>query len=115
MSKITIFCRNFLNWRLIYPKIEIIAQKYAKGRLLDVGRGEKPFKKYFEPYCNFYVGLDINKNKLKRPYDLCGNAENTPFKNGNFHTIISFQTLEHIPNPFNFFQEVSRILKKVDA
>ena len=40
--------------------------QYAKGILLDIGCGKKPFYDVFQGYVNHYIGLDIPSN-IDRP------------------------------------------------
>lgn len=66
------------------------------------------------------VGVDIEENAIayaKKHYAhenveyKIGNAEKPEFPDDQFDTIISFETLEHLPNPDSFIKNANRILK----
>ncbi len=77
------------------------------GRILDVGCGSKPYRKYFN--ASEYIGLEIEgRNKLAdRHYD----GQVFPFKDGEFDSVFTSQVLEHVFNPEEFFLEINRVLK----
>lgn len=91
------------------------ASKYARGNLLDIGCGNKPYYNIFAPKVVSYTGLDIPlhyKNiKKRRKIDKIGSALKIPYPDNHFYTVVSFQVLEHIKNSEKFFQEAYRVLK----
>lgn len=84
----------------------IEARKYAKGRLLDVGCGNKPYQRIFAKKVTEYLGLD------KTVGDIHGSALDMPFKKNTFDTVLSTQVLEHVSDPQKMMDEISRVLKK---
>lgn len=82
------------------------ASKYAKGKLLDVGCGNKPYYNIFLNKVDSYIGLDLSGG------DVVGSALNIPFSNSFFDTVLSTQVIEHIEKPQVMFQEINRVLKK---
>ena len=42
---------------------------------------------------------------------LAGDAEHLPFRAASFDVIVSFETIEHLHDPFSFLSEVKRLLK----
>jgi len=79
----------------------------VRGKILDVGCGSKPYRKYFD--ASEYIGLEIEgRNKLAdRHYD----GKEFPFKDGEFDSVLTSQVLEHVFNPEEFLLEVNRVLK----
>ncbi len=79
----------------------------VSGRILDVGCGSKPYRKYFG--ASEYIGLEIEgRNKLAdRHYD----GKEFPFKDGEFDSVFTSQVLEHVFNPEGFLREINRVLK----
>jgi SAM-dependent methyltransferase len=82
----------------------------AKGVLLDIGCGEKPYQPVFDGYCQRYIGLDV-ATASGNP-DIYGSAEALPFRSNSFDTVLSIQALEHVRQPQVLFQEAYRVLKK---
>lgn len=93
----------------------IKASKYARGNLLDVGCGNRPYYDILAPKVTSYIGLDIplkyKRVEKKRKIDKIGSALNIPYPDNHFYTAVSFQVLEHIPKPKRFFDEAYRVLK----
>lgn len=56
--------------------------------------------------------LEISKGKKRYKKVLQANAENMPFKNDSFNTVISNSTFEHITKDTKAISEVARVLKK---
>lgn len=82
------------------------ASKYAKGNLLDIGCGDKPYFEIFKNKVNSYIGLDMEKGDVK------GSALDLPFPDEHFETVFSSQVIEHVENPFLMLREATRVLKK---
>jgi len=63
------------------------------------------------------VGIDIAYNAFQqeeRPRALFagGNVSRLPFANETFDVVVSFETIEHIPNSETLLVEISRVLKQ---
>ena len=92
-----------------YPELIPI---YAKGRLLDVGCGEKPLLELITPYVESYIGLDIPSTLHKKDkIDIFGSALELPFQNNSFDTVFCKGVLEHLPEPDKVISEIGRVLK----
>jgi len=85
--------------------------KHIKGKILDVGCGQKPYKKLFDS--TQYIGLEIDtsKNRQNKKADLFYDGRNFPFQDKEFDSVITNQVLEHVSNPDNFLKEINRVLK----
>ena len=80
----------------------------VRGRLLDVGCGTKPYRRYFQ--AEEYIGLEIEGRK--KDADKVYDGKVIPFENESFDSVISIEVLEHVFNPDEFLSEINRVLKK---
>lgn len=83
----------------------------VRGRVLDVGCGQKPYEHLFST--TQYIGLemDTSENRAMKKADFFYDGKNFPFENEYFDSIICNQVLEHVFNPDNFLSETNRVLK----
>lgn len=94
-----------------------VAQKYAKGKLIDIGCGRMPYRHMLEHSLTEYIGHDhpivskLYKNTTYKP-DILSDVTSIPVQSKHFDTAIMFEVLEHLPNPSLALKEVHRILKK---
>jgi SAM-dependent methyltransferase len=90
----------------------------ARGRLLDVGCGDKPYEHIFLPFADSYVGIEheatyASTNAAQRPKaDLLYDGKRLPFEDGSFDTVLSLQVLEHTPRPGELLAEMARVLRQ---
>jgi SAM-dependent methyltransferase len=85
-----------------------------KGKVLDVGCGNSPFKFLIDTSKARYIGIDIeNADKFDyyNPEKIAFDGENIPFEEDSFDNIISTEVLEHIENPEKIVKEMYRVLK----
>jgi SAM-dependent methyltransferase len=90
----------------------------AKGRLLDVGCGQKPYERIFRPYVDEYIGIEFEESfvrtdsssKAGHP-DLVYDGKTLPFEDKSFDTVLSIQVLEHTPAPAALVIEMARVMK----
>lgn len=91
-----------------------------KNPVLEIGVGNgKMGLIIFKNHGKIDVGIDLDKSGLddakktkKYKKILHVDAQNMPFKNASFNTIVSNSTFEHIANDLKAISEVSRVLKK---
>lgn len=81
-------------------------KKYLKGKMLDVGCGDGPYKELFN--CKKYIGIDSNTDSSA---DMMGDATFLPFKDNCFDSIVSIQALQYIEDHQEAVNEMSRVLK----
>ena len=106
-----------LQWSHIVAALRRVAPR-ARGRLLDVGCGDKPYEPIFLPHVTEYVGVEQETtftataaaHKARRP-DVLYDGARLPFEDRTFDTVLSVQVLEHTPRPQALVLEMSRVLK----
>jgi SAM-dependent methyltransferase len=103
--------KNWLVTRILENMIRAHAPM-ASGRLLDIGCGNKTYEKHFAPYVSNYIGLEFPATRADRQGDVYGTALSLPFAGKAFDTVVSFQVLEHVPDPQTAVNESYRVLKR---
>lgn len=85
---------------------------HAKGRLLDIGCGTKPYEAMARPYVSEHVGLDRESPfNARARVDLVGTAYEIPVPDASFDTAMSTAALEHLAEPEAALRECFRVLK----
>lgn len=106
-----------LQWSLVVARLAEVAPR-ARGRLLDVGCGDKPYEAMFRPYVTEYVGIEhgdtfsaTSASGRPRKPDLVYDGARLPFEDRSFDTVLNIQVLEHTPHPKELVIEMGRVLK----
>jgi SAM-dependent methyltransferase len=97
---------------------------HARGRLLDVGVGERPYGALFARHVSRYVGLEYppvadnlhpeiwdRLEEIRGVVDVFGDGQRLPFRDGSFGTLLSLEVLEHVPDPDRCLAEFARVLE----
>jgi SAM-dependent methyltransferase len=85
-----------------------------RGKLLDVGCGNSPFKFLVKPDQCTYTGIDIagaDNFDYQNAGIIVFDGENIPFANESFENIICTEVIEHIAQPEKIIAEIYRVLK----
>ncbi len=98
---------DYLSMRILLRDL-CDCRSYARGRLLDIGCGNQPYRELFVPLVREYIGLD-REAQGSRP-DVIGDALRLPFCADAFDTVLMIQVLEHMPDPLAAIREVRRVL-----
>jgi ubiquinone/menaquinone biosynthesis C-methylase UbiE len=107
------FSKNWLVYKIADVHLRDSIQKYAKGKLIDIGCGEKPYAEMLKPYVTEHIGIDHSETLHNRSnIDRFGTAYNIPAKNGEFDTAICTAVLEHLENPNKAIAECNRVLRQ---
>lgn len=106
-----------LQWSLLTDLLRQVAP-LAKGRLLDVGCGQKPYEEIFAPYVNEYIGIEheatfslTHASAHTKGPDYTYDGRTLPFEDHSFDTVLNVQVLEHTPHPSALMKEMARVLK----
>jgi ubiquinone/menaquinone biosynthesis C-methylase UbiE len=106
---------NDFNWlakRQVANALAMAAEKHARGRLIDIGCGEKPYQEMFAPYVEEHVGVDHADSPHAHAYvDVTATAYDIPLDDGSFDTALMSELLEHLETPGRALEEAHRLLK----
>lgn len=86
----------------------VSASKYAKGKMLDIGCGNKPYYGIFKNKVDIYVGID----KFSKYADIKEDFFKAKISDNNYDTILCTQVLEHVENPQELLIKMNKILKR---
>ena len=106
---------NDFNWlakQQISDSLAAAAQRYAAGRLLDIGCGEKPYETTFFPYVTEHVGVDHPESPhALTSVDVVASAYDVPLGDESFDTVLMSELLEHLEKPGAALDEARRLLR----
>lgn len=101
---------DYLVHHYLFRDLKVAIHNYASGLLLDIGCGNKPYRKWMlEKDCTI-TGCDIEQSSEKLVDILCP-ATDIPLPNETFNTVFSSQVLEHVPDHGKMLDECYRLLK----
>ncbi|MCB9898885.1 MAG: class I SAM-dependent methyltransferase [Planctomycetes bacterium] len=114
----------WLDARHLLRSVERLAP-HARGVMLDVGVGERPYGHLFTPHVQRYFGLEYppvvfgNLNPDLWNYihvvhgiiDVFGDGQELAVRSGSCDTVLSLEVLEHLPEPERCVAEMARVLK----
>lgn len=96
----------FIHWKIM---IEDFVPRFLSGRVLDDGCGYAP---YSEIVCRYSKELILLDHIISHPeVNVCSDVRRLPFENASFDCVLSLQVLEHVANPLEAIEEISRILR----
>jgi len=103
---------NWLANHKIVAALERV-RTHARGELLDVGCGSKPFAGVFDGHIHRYWGTDLAGSRYlgdARP-DAFATAGAQPFRDGSFDTVLGLSMLTYLPEPLAMLNEARRVLR----
>jgi SAM-dependent methyltransferase len=103
---------NWLAKHKIMAAIERAAV-HARGDLLDVGCGSKPFAPLLAGRVRRYWGTDLSSSPYlsQARLDAFARAEAQPFRDQSFDTVVGFSMLTYLPEPVRMIEEAHRVLR----
>jgi SAM-dependent methyltransferase len=101
---------EYLVYKYLNHEIYNAANLFAKGKLLDIGCGNKPYYRLFEPLVESYIGCDIVQSSENRVDIIC-EATQIPVDDNSFDTVFSTQVIEHVAEHQVMLNESYRVLK----
>ncbi|MFH1624075.1 MAG: class I SAM-dependent methyltransferase [Pseudomonadota bacterium] len=92
-----------------------ITGRFAKGIILDAGAGAGRISRHLKALAFTVFPLDLSLGMLAHQKDClpctCGDAEDLPFMDNTFDTVIAVWLLLHFPNWKDILGELIRVLK----
>ncbi len=101
--------QHYIVTHFIVNDIKDAVNNFAKGDVLDIGCGNKPYQSLFKNIKN-YKGCDIVQSSENVVDYLCP-ANNLCFEDNSFDTVFSTQVLEHVADFKGVIDESFRVLK----
>ena len=106
-TNINIFHYQYLSTYKLHSDLRNILGLVSADNVLDLGCGNKPYKKFFSSYKK-YIGVDIYSGKYVDV--VLTDSNKLPFKDNMFDFILSTQVFEHVED-LGLLSEVHRTLK----
>lgn len=100
----------YLTYKFLFQNLKVAIEMNAKGDVLDIGCGNKPYLSFFGKNINSYVGCDIAQSD-KNLVDIICKATDIPLQDESKDTIFSTQVIEHVSDHKKMLAEAFRILK----
>ncbi|HZZ64746.1 MAG TPA: class I SAM-dependent methyltransferase [Candidatus Baltobacteraceae bacterium] len=104
---VPVFFPDWLLLRELTRDVTWALERFARGTLLDVGCGERPYSRCRSQVTQ-WIGLDADTNSSA---DITGSADAVPLPDGSVDTILCTQVLEHVPDAEGAFAELYRVLR----
>ena len=84
-----------------------------RGRVVDLGCGTAPYRDLILQQADEYIGVDWHNSlhDQSRVDVFADLTQPLPMETAHADTVISFQVMEHLPEPARFLSECHRILK----
>jgi SAM-dependent methyltransferase len=103
---------NLLVSRILMTALEAEIKQHARGRLVDIGCGEKPLRQLIAPYVTEHIGIDHAETRHDMSnIDLFGTAYHIPVAANTFDSALCNAVLEHLEEPEQALRETCRVLK----
>jgi SAM-dependent methyltransferase len=100
--------------RIAIARALAAAAPHARGTLVDVGCGTRPYLPLFSPHITRYIGVNYPPTAVERPYyaaaDVYADGSHLPLRDGCAQTALCTQVLEHVPEPGLLLTEIARVL-----
>lgn len=103
---------NILVRSIADKKIKALAARYLKGKLIDIGCGNKPYHSDLKNLVTEHIGLDHELSPHdKSNIDLVGTAYQIPLETESSDSVLCTAVLEHLEEPHIALVECLRVLK----
>jgi 2-polyprenyl-3-methyl-5-hydroxy-6-metoxy-1,4-benzoquinol methylase len=103
--------RDHIVMSFLIRDLTYVIGRFAKGKLLDIGCGNKPYEELFTGKIDSYTGCDVVQSSLQRVDVIC-EATTLDFDTEQFDTVFSTQVIEHVQDPFAMLKEAHRVLNE---
>lgn len=85
--------------------------RQIRGRVLDLGCGDRRYEKVFGRVAESWLGLDWPTNPHQSGPDVVADALRLPLASASFDTVLCTQVLEHVAEPATLLREARRVLR----
>lgn len=95
--------------QLVADALQPAPTSYARGRILDLGRGRVPLYECYQPRATCVTCADWPQSLHENEHVdvLCDVGRELPFRDEIADTVISTDVIEHLPDPTTAFREFS--------
>ncbi len=86
----------------------------ARGDLVDIGCGLRPYQSLFAPHIERYIGIDYpptGGDRTQINATIYADSTHLPLRDRCADTVLTTQVLEHVPEPLLMLREVRRVLR----
>ncbi|RYZ27743.1 MAG: class I SAM-dependent methyltransferase [Chitinophagaceae bacterium] len=107
----SITASNYLIRNRLLKSIQSLAPS-LKGKLMDFGCGQKPYRSLFT--VDEYIGVDFENpghSHSNEAIDVYYDGKSLPFPDATFDSIFSSEVFEHVFNLYEILPELNRVLK----
>lgn len=101
---------TYIHYHFLQSDIHEALSQYARGILLDLGCGNKPYEEQYGQTCERSIGCDVIQSSNNRADLLC-EATSLPFTKNLFNTVFCTQVMEHVFDHGKLLSECHRVLK----
>jgi SAM-dependent methyltransferase len=102
---------NALAHRQLNNALVLAAREHARGRLLDIGCGNKPYVPMFAPYVTEHIGVEhADSPHALDAADIIAGAYEIPLPDASVDTVLLAEVLEHLEEPERGLREAHRLL-----
>ena len=84
----------YLVYQPLIRDLKNAVSNYARGKVLDIGCGNKPYLKMFDNNCDEYIGCDIIQSSGNKVDIIC-KATKIPLEDNTLGTIFCTQVIAH--------------------
>jgi SAM-dependent methyltransferase len=102
---------HYIHLHLLMQDLSAAIKTYARGDLLDLGCGNRPYDAWYVPRTTSQTGCDITQSDQQRVDVICA-ASRLPFASGSFDTVLCTQVLEHVYDQRELIADAYRVLRK---
>lgn len=97
--------------RLVRRRALASEASLARGRMVDVGAGVRPYTDLFCGHVDRIIAVEFPSSSPKAEVDVWGDAQALPLRTGSADTLLCVEVLEYLPDPLRALQEFMRILR----
>lgn len=84
----------------------------VRGTVVDLGCGMKPYQAWLGRGAQRWIGFDLPASASGRPKaDAFAFGHTMPMRDASADCVLSTQVIEHVPNPWQVFEEMARVLR----